>query len=172
MEFLKVVADYLDVIDIVYTETDGTIKNAVVGFDEDAFHVDIELLRDDVGNLVHHTHAIDTLDVDGYGEVEQLVGTPLGSDDAIAVAGLKLGCFGTFALVDNDLAVVADKSEHVVTRDGMAACSHLIGTLQSFIGEDEGAFLINFLHVQVSLHSFLVVLALTLVATEETSDEV
>ena len=43
-EFLEVVADNLDVVHIVYAEADGAVEDAVVGFDEDALHVYVELL--------------------------------------------------------------------------------------------------------------------------------
>jgi hypothetical protein len=128
-KFLEVVANHLDVIHIVHAEADSAIEDAVVGFDEYALHVYVEFLRDYVCNLIYNTHTIDTLDVYGYGEVQELVGTPLCGYEAIAIGGLKFGSLGTFTLVDDDLSVVVDVPEYIVARDGVAARCHVIGTL-------------------------------------------
>ena len=44
VESFQVVADYLDVFYVVYAEAYGAVEDAIVGFDEDTFHIDVELL--------------------------------------------------------------------------------------------------------------------------------
>ena len=172
VEPLQVVADDLNVVHIMYAEANGAVEDSVVGLDEDALHVYVELLGDDIGNLIYHSHTINTLDVDGYGEVEQLVSTPLGCHNAVAIGSLELGSFRTFTLVDDNLSVAIDEAQHIVAWDGMAAVGHVVATLQGLVGKDEWTLLVNLLGGIARQWRVLADWLLLLAAAEEATKDI
>ena len=66
------------------------------------------------------------LQADGGIEEQALVHVPLGIEDAVAVAGLQLRGNRTGTLVYLYLVLVVDVAQHVVTRNGVAACCELV----------------------------------------------
>ena len=145
VEFLKVVTYNLDIIHIVHTKADGAVKDSIIGFDEDTLHIHVEFLRNDVGYLVHHPYSINTLDIERYREVKQLMGTPQSGHYTIAVGRLELSRLGALALVDDNLSVIINEAQHIITGDRVTAFGHMIAALQCLIGENERTFLINLL---------------------------
>ena len=59
---LEIITDNLDIINIVYAEAYGAFEDAVIGFNKNTLHIHIEFLRDDISDLIYHTHAINSFD--------------------------------------------------------------------------------------------------------------
>ena len=168
VELLEVVADDLDVVHVVYAEAYGALKESIIGLDEYALHIHIELLRDDIGNLVYYTHTIDTLYTQRHREVQQLMGAPLSRYDTVSVGRLEFGRMRTFTLVDNDLSIVINESQHIITWNRMTTISHTITALQGLIGKDKRTLLVYILCINDRLGSLLLFLA----GTEETAEDI
>ncbi len=120
LDFLELVHDDLHFFTVVDAEFDGAVEDALVAADGQLVDVDAELVADDLAYIEQHTLAVDTLDFDGRIEEQLLVHIPFGIYDAVAVAGLQLGCYLAGTLVYLDAVLVVDKSHDVIARDGMA----------------------------------------------------
>ena len=118
---------------------DGAIEHSLLAIDGEAVDVDIHLGGDDARHVYQDAHTVDALNADGGVEEVALVHVPFGIEDAVAKAGFQLGSHRTAALVDFYLSLAVDESQHVVTRNGVAAVLEFI--LVDVLVADEDGFL-------------------------------
>ena len=105
---------------------DGSLEYTLFAGDENLVDVDIHLRRDDLRDVVKHTHTVDTADADSGIEVEFAVHVPLDVENAVAVAGLELGGYRTGTLVYLNLILIVDVAQGIVARNGVTAAHELI----------------------------------------------
>ncbi len=134
--------DGLDVLGVVNAEPDFGCEEAVAGVDVYAVDVDIELLRQDARYLMQDAYAVEADDVQGGGEGECAVSVPGGGQNPV-----PSGCLESFrnvalALVDDDLAVLVDVSEHIIPGDGVALVAQGVSA-DGLFAEDEGLLLVD-----------------------------
>lgn len=136
---LQLVDDCLHILTVMDTEFDIPVEDPFLAGDSELMDVDIHLRGDDTGDVHHHTHAVDTLQMDGGIEEESFVHIPFRIEDAVTVTGLEFGSDRTVALVNLYAVLVVDKAKDVVTRDGVTAMTELI--LSDIVVVDEDRFL-------------------------------
>ena len=68
IHFLEPVHDEFDITTVVDAKLYRAVEDALVGGDNDAVDVDVELVGDDLGHIEVHTLAVDPLDFDGRGQ--------------------------------------------------------------------------------------------------------
>ena len=118
MNLLQVLHDGADVVAVVNAHFDGTLEYTLFAGDENLVDVDIHLRRDNLRDVVKHTHTVDTADADSGIEVEFAVHVPLDVENAVTVTGLELGCYRTGTLVYLNLILVVDVAQGIVARNG------------------------------------------------------
>ena len=123
---LQVLHDGAHVFTVVYTHLDCSLEYALLAGDENLVDVDAHLRRDDLSDVIKHSHTVDTADTDGCIEVQLLVHIPLDIEYAVTVAGLKLGCNRTGTLMYLNLILVVDIAKCIVARDGVTAAHELV----------------------------------------------
>ena len=119
LDLLQVATDVADIFYIMDFDVDFGLEDAVLCLDGEFIDVHIELLGKDSGNLIEYAHMVDAFDAYGGGEIEALVGVPLGREYAVAVCRFQAVGLRTTALVDCDAVVLVDISEDIVTWDGV-----------------------------------------------------
>ena len=87
---------------------DAAVKDAVLTGNGYFVDVHVHLRRDDLRNLIQHTHTVDASQTQGGVEEENLVHVPLDVNDTVSEAGLELGCNRTVAPVNLYLVFVVD----------------------------------------------------------------
>ena len=109
---LQLVDNRLHILTVVDTKFDISVEDPFLAGDGDLMDVDTHLRGDDTGDVHHHAHAVDTLQMDGGIEEEAFVHVPFRIEDAVAVTGLEFGGDRTVALVNLYAVLVVDKGSN------------------------------------------------------------
>lgn len=142
-DFLQVVADVLEVLGVVHTESEFGGKQAVAGVDVYAVDVHVELLREDSRDLMEDAYAVEAHDVECGGEGERAVCVPSGSQDAVPASCFEAFCDVALALVDDDFAVFIEVSEHIIAGNRVTFVAESVSA-DSLLAEDQRFLLVDF----------------------------
>lgn len=97
------------------------IEYAILCRDGQFVDIDVKLVGQNTGHFMQDTDIVDAADFDGGGEEQRFMYVPCGRKNMVAVAGFEFGGHGALAFVDVNVLVAVDISQHVISRDGVAA---------------------------------------------------
>ena len=127
----------------MYIQLDVSFEDSIYRFNENLADVHIQLFCYDVCYLVQDTYGVYTLYINVYWKIQCLASFPLNSQQTIAEAGFQFGCDLALAFVDNDLVLVINESQSIVTRNWFATIGNEVILLNSFRSQAENLFTIN-----------------------------
>lgn len=102
---------------VFYFQVDVSGENAVVGFNRHAFHVHSHASTDNSGNIVDHSHSVESFNLNFYSVLEALSIDPFGRNNPIIILCSQVNSVWTVVTVDFDSVRYCNKSEDLISRN-------------------------------------------------------